>query len=94
VNRTSGCYARAGDGKIEREVTMIQTLEAITDEQGRIRLREPVRLPAGKRVLVTILEEPATDFGGETAHMSEPALARDWNRPEEDDAWSHLQPRL
>jgi hypothetical protein len=45
-------------------------------------------------VLVTILEEPATDLGGETAHMSEPALARDWNRPEEDDAWSHLQPRL
>lgn len=22
----------------------------------------------------------------------EPALAKDWNRPEEDAAWSHLQP--
>jgi hypothetical protein len=81
-----------GNYKIEREVTMIQTLEAITDEQGRIQLRESVRLPAGKRVLVTILEEPAAALGGETAHMSEPALARDWNRPEEDEAWSHLQP--
>ncbi|MBM4029049.1 MAG: hypothetical protein FJ280_27175 [Planctomycetes bacterium] len=71
---------------------MIQTLEAITDEQGRIQLREPIQLPAGKRVLVTILEEPPADLGGETARLSEPALARDWNRPEEDAAWSHLQP--
>ena len=23
----------------------------------------------------------------------EPALAEDWNRPEEDAAWSHLQPK-
>lgn len=71
---------------------MIRTLEAVTDEQGRIQLREQTRLPAGKRVLVTILEEPAADLGGETARMSEPALARDWNRPEEEAAWSHLQP--
>ena len=28
----------------------------------------------------------------ETALLSEAALAEDWNRPEEDDAWSHLQP--
>jgi hypothetical protein len=27
----------------------------------------------------------------ETALLSEPALAEDWNRPEEDEAWSHLQ---
>ena len=27
----------------------------------------------------------------ETALMSEPALAEDWLRPEEDEAWSHLQ---
>jgi hypothetical protein len=27
----------------------------------------------------------------ETASLSEPALAEDWNRPEEDEAWSHLQ---
>ncbi|MEN6334037.1 MAG: hypothetical protein ABFE01_07225 [Phycisphaerales bacterium] len=71
---------------------MIRTLEAVTDEQGRIQLRESVQLPAGKRVLVTILEESPADLGGETARMSEPALARDWNRAEEDEAWSHLQP--
>jgi hypothetical protein len=27
----------------------------------------------------------------ETPLLSEPALAKDWNRPEEDEAWSHLQ---
>jgi hypothetical protein len=28
----------------------------------------------------------------EVAILSEAALAEDWNRPEEDRAWSHLQP--
>ncbi len=28
----------------------------------------------------------------ETALLSEPALAEDWNKPEEDAAWFHLQP--
>ena len=27
----------------------------------------------------------------ETALLSEAALREDWNRPEEDEAWSHLQ---
>jgi hypothetical protein len=27
----------------------------------------------------------------ETALLSESALAEDWNRPEEDEAWAHLQ---
>ena len=27
----------------------------------------------------------------ETALLSEAAFAADWNRPEEDEAWSHLQ---
>ena len=29
--------------------------------------------------------------GPEPALLSEPALAADWNRPEEDSAWSQLQ---
>ena len=69
---------------------MLQTFEAIIDEQGNVRLVEPVKLPAGRRVPVTILESPFTDVS-ETALLSEPALAEDWNRPEEDEAWSHLQ---
>ena len=69
---------------------MFQTFEAVTDEQGNICLVEPIRLPAGQRVLVTILDGPIISVP-ETALLSEPALAEDWNRPEEDEAWSHLQ---
>lgn len=71
---------------------MFQTIEAVIDEQGNIRLLEPIQLPGARRALVTILEdEPLTNIP-ETALLSEPALAEDWNRPEEDAAWSHLQP--
>ncbi|GAB4530901.1 MAG: hypothetical protein Kow0063_09580 [Anaerolineae bacterium] len=70
---------------------MIKTIEAIIDEQGRVRLLESVRLPAARRALVTILEERPAIPVPETALLSEPALAVDWNRPEEDAAWSHLQ---
>jgi len=69
---------------------MLQTLEAVIDEQGNVRLVEPIKLPAGWRVLVTILDGPIINIS-ETALLSEPALAEDWNRPEEDEAWSHLQ---
>ena len=71
---------------------MLQTIEAVIDEQGNVRLLEPIQLPTARRALVTILEyEPLVDLP-ETALLSEPALAEDWNRPEEDAAWSHLQP--
>jgi len=69
---------------------MIRTIEAIINESGVVRLLEPVHLPATRRALVTILEEPPTDTM-ELAILSEPALAEDWNRPKEDLAWSHLQ---
>ncbi len=68
---------------------MIRTVEAVVDSDGNVRLLEDVRLPGPRRALVTILEDvPRSD---ETALLSEAALA-DWNRPEEDAAWSHLQP--
>ncbi len=71
---------------------MIRTVEAVIDEQGTVRLLEAVRLPAARRALVTILEDEPVAPGRETALLSEAALAADWNRPEEDAAWSHLQP--
>ena len=70
---------------------MIQTVEAVIDEDGRVRLLESVSLPEPRRALVTILEEVPTADASETALLSEQALAEDWNRPEEDEAWSHLQ---
>lgn len=70
----------------------MQTIEAIIDEQGRVQLLESVRLPVPRRALVTILEEEPAQTVQETTLLSEAALAEDWNRPEEDAAWSHLQP--
>ena len=69
---------------------MLKTLEAVIDVQGGVRLLERIRLPVTRRALVIVLDEPAVDVS-ETALLSEPALAVDWNRPEEDEAWSHLQ---
>jgi hypothetical protein len=71
---------------------MFHTIEAVIDEQGNVRLLESVQLPAARRALVTILEQEPVDRVVETALLSELALAEDWNRPEEDAAWSHLQP--
>ena len=68
---------------------MIRTVEAEIDEKGNVRLLKPVRLPARRRALVTILEDRAGPH--EAALLSEAVLGEDWNRPEEDKAWSHLQ---
>jgi hypothetical protein len=70
---------------------MIRTIEAVVDEQGRVQLLEEVKITGARRALVTILEESPS--ANETALLSERALAEDWNRPEEDEAWSHLQPQ-
>ena len=65
---------------------MGKTIEAEVDAQGNIRPKEAVSLPPGSRVLITILEPE----GVETALLSEAGLGTDWNRPEEDAAWSDL----
>lgn len=71
---------------------MIQTIEAIIDETGRVQLLENVRLKEARRALVTILEEEPSARISEIALLSEQSLAEDWLKPEEDEAWSHLQP--
>jgi hypothetical protein len=70
---------------------MIRTVEAVIDENGNVRLLEAVQLPAARKALVTILEDEFAGISSETALLSEEALAADWNKPEEDAAWSHLQ---
>ncbi|MGB5832191.1 MAG: hypothetical protein WBG92_09415 [Thiohalocapsa sp.] len=67
---------------------MLQTIEVEIDRDGQIHPVEPVPcLPAG-RALLTLLQ-PSTD---ETALLAEAALAEDWLKPEEDEAWAYLQP--
>jgi hypothetical protein len=73
------------------EVRMIQTVEAVVDETGQVRLLGEVRVDGPRRALVTVLEEAAI-IPSEPALLAEAALAADWSRPEEDAAWSHLQP--
>ena len=67
---------------------MLKSIEAIIGPDGEIRLREPVSLTHECRAIVTILDDPDVS---ETALLSETSLGEDWNRPEEDEAWSHLQ---
>jgi hypothetical protein len=55
---------------------MIQTVEAIVDEKGTVRLLEPVHLDRRHRALVTILTDDPGE-SPETALLSEAALARD-----------------
>ena len=69
---------------------MKKTVEAIIDEHGHIRLIEPVEIKGVHRALVTILDEPPSEVE-DTTQLSEKALAEDWLRAEEDEAWAHLQ---
>ena len=71
---------------------MLRTVEAVIDEHGNVRLLEAIQLTATRKALVTILEDAPEAGIPETALLSEQALAKDWDRPEEDEAWSHLQP--
>ena len=66
---------------------MLQTIEVQIDNNGIVHpLERNVKLPVG-RALLTLLEP--VDL--ETALLSEQALAADWLKPEEEEAWAHLQ---
>ena len=70
---------------------MIRTVEATIDEEGNVRFLEPVKVASKRRALVTILEDAPVSQVNETALFSEGALAKDWNRSEENLARSHQQ---
>lgn len=70
---------------------MLRTLKGTVDEHSNVWLLEPVKLAAECPVLVTVLDEqPAADVSDITL-LSERALAKDWDRREEDEAWAYLQ---
>jgi hypothetical protein len=70
---------------------MPHAYEATIDEDGNVRIGEPVRLSTARRALVVVLDEDPIQGSSETAFLSEKSLAGDWNRPEEDEAWSYLE---
>lgn len=69
---------------------MIQSLEALIDENGSVGSLEKVHLSSHRRPLVTILEQPISDEA-ETALLNEATLAVNWARSQEDEAWIHLR---
>ena len=68
---------------------MLKVVEAIIEKNGKVRLQQPVHLTEPCRAIVMILDEKS-EIISETALLSEAALS-DWNCPEEEEAWSHLQ---
>ena len=73
---------------------MLHTYEALLQPDGRLQFLDA---PAGetlrpRRVLVTFTDEAVSvDTALSGAALSQPALARDWLRDEEEAAWAHLQ---
>jgi hypothetical protein len=67
---------------------MLKAVEATIETDGKIHLIEPLRLGHSCRAIVTIIDESDVP---EPALLSQQSLAHDWERPEEDAAWSHLQ---
>jgi hypothetical protein len=73
---------------------VLQTYKATVDNKGNLQLPENLVLPTGSQVLITILDKPTPQEQepvNEETLLSEPALAVDWNKPEEDEAWEFLQ---
>ena len=66
----------------------MQTIPAEIDEHGNVKLLGKFENASKRRALVTVLDDG--EVVSETALLSEAALAEDWNRPEEEEAWSHL----
>lgn len=69
---------------------MLQTIEAMTDQNGKLKILDSIQLPKSRKVIITILNEEPSDELINLALLSESSLAKDWERPEEDEAWSHL----
>ena len=68
---------------------VLRSIEVTVEKNGTVRLPKKLKLPAQRRAILTILDEPT--LVAETALLSEAALAQDWDRPEEDKAWAYLQ---
>lgn len=68
---------------------MLQSIEAVVNQNGKIRTLEPIKLPPFRRITITILDEEVGDTTN-LVQLSVAALANDWARPEEDEARSHL----
>ena len=67
----------------------MQSIEAVIEPNGNIRLLGSVKLKMSHRAIVTILDDISEE--AHVTFMSEASLSEDWSKPEEDNAWEHLQ---
>jgi len=68
---------------------VLQTVEAVIDEQGHIKWLEKVSIKGSRRVLITLLDEDESQ--DEVLYAAESALKEDWLTEEEDEAWEPLK---
>jgi hypothetical protein len=69
---------------------MLTTVEAVLQPEGTLQFLEPVHFDKPQHVLVTFTAYSDEALSG--LALSEPVLANDWLRDEEEEAWAHLQP--
>lgn len=96
MRRSKSCFLASADRRCysgnREDVIMWKSVDAVIEKDGKVRLKEPVRLKTRCRAIVTIIDETlASEAVPEASLLSEPVLSKDWNRPEEDEAWSHLE---
>jgi hypothetical protein len=70
---------------------MLTTIKATIDKNKKVSFEEKIEFETPQIVLITFLTEETKN---ESAILSEKTLATDWLKPEEDQAWSHLQKGL
>lgn len=73
---------------------MLHTIPAVVMEDGTIKLLEEIKISKQVNALVTILDDSYDVEGPLTTLLSQKSLAKDWDKPEEDEAWKHLQPEV
>lgn len=89
--------AKVDSGEYPNAAAFISALVLRAEEFDQTKfesLRREVQLGHDeiKRREVVEFDLDEIERASETALLSEQALAVDWNRPEEDEAWAHLQP--
>jgi hypothetical protein len=65
---------------------MIQTVEAVIDKHGVVRLLQPVRVTTAHRALVTILDEAPAAGMDNAGQAAASASAEGWGVPCDDEA--------
>jgi hypothetical protein len=68
---------------------MLQAVKAVVDNAGHVQLLEKIKIKGVHHAVVTILDDLVEDE--QVLKLSEATLIKDWDRPEEEEAWKHLQ---